>query len=242
MRYLLLAGLIAVSLPATASARLPSKGENIAAPWKFIPAFEEGVVYKRSYGHTQIGRMTPEKLFLTGSAATTGKSETLMEANTPLMATSNALIVCEPKRIVGRTTVACLVDTDGDGAMDSFFKRAKVQDMTQLVPFGTLKPLNSPVSLAPVSDPASMTYFDVILDLGRSQLDISDPSIRSRFCIYADHKLVLSGLYGKTRENCTYTYTQQLTEMPLAFHQFGYRFAVTDVQNDSITYSINGIK
>lgn len=242
MRFLLMAGLIAAPLPVAASAQVPSKGENIAAPWKFIPAFEEGVVYKRGYGHTQIGRMAPEVLFLTGSAAKTGKNETLMEANTPLMTTSSPSTVCEPKRIVGRSTVACLVDTNGDGAMDSFFKRAKVQDMTQLVPFGSLKPLNSPVSLAPVANPESMTYFDVVLDLGRSQLDISDPSIRSRFCIYADHKGFLGGSLGQARENCTYTYTQQLTSMPLSFSQFGYFFAVTAVENDSITYSIKSIK
>jgi hypothetical protein len=234
--------LVSLACPSITAARAPAQGETIAADWTFEPSFTVGDTLTRDYSDFHIGRLVPKILWRTDSAVVSEKGKQLIDRQALLLTMSNQSTFCEPKRPVGSHDVTCFVDSDSDGRIDGFFRYSPAEDMTQVIKVNKIRPLAEPVALTRLAEPDPLANFDVAFRLARSQLDIAQPSIFGQFCIQADRIDFLNGIYGKTRENCTYNSNQELSIQPLVFGRFGYKFTILDVQNETVTFRIDTIE
>lgn len=221
------------------------KGQQIAALWDFKPNFEDGKSITRTYGTTSVGRLVPRNLFFSKSAIVASKGKEILPAGSAFGSTTDPKTFCEPKRIAGRANVVCVIDSDNDGKVDSYFKHSSKNDITQALVFGSLKSLSTPASLEQGTNPDNKVYFDVDLHLSRTQLDIKDPGIFLYTCVKGDQSKFLKGLgsiYGKLAENCTYMSRYAINSYPVVAYLSGFSVEVTKVTNNEMTFSLTANK
>jgi hypothetical protein len=217
------------------------KGQQIAALWDFKSNFEDGKSITRTYGSTSIGRLVPRNLYFSKSAIVASKGKEILPAGSAFGSTTDAKTFCEPKRIAGKANVVCVIDTDNDGKVDSYFKHSSKNDITQTLVFGSLKSLSTPTSLEQETGSDNKVYFDVDLHLSRTQLDIKDPGIFLYTCVKGDQSKFLKslgGIYGKLAENCTYMSRYAISSYPVIAYLSGFSVEVTKVTNNEMTFSM----
>lgn len=191
----LLTGLLVLAgVPGEAGAKIKKPLVPLAVEWTIAPKFADTTALQLALpGRVAFADLYPHKLFRIDGDVVSAKGETVAQAGTLFVVTSDAKTYCEAVRIPHHEKIVCLVDGDGDGVADAYFKHYALTEFTQSVFDSTSDPLAEKLVLSEVENPRAKVDFEVYLTSINVQKTGKHPQSSYRFCIFANVTNVWGG-------------------------------------------------